>query len=73
LEEAVKRFKGQKAITKASPGGGHIMASSNSIHPGVDPQNYKAMVEATKKYGAYPIDANLVKKYRTKNYIKDYY
>jgi hypothetical protein len=31
------------------------------------------MVEATRKYGAYPIDANLVKKYRTKNYIKDYY
>jgi len=68
LEEAVK-----ETIAKASPGGGHIMASSNSIHPGVKPENYKIMVEATRKYGKYPIDENLVKEYKTKNYIKDYY
>lgn len=68
MEEAVK-----ETIAKASPGGGHIMASSNSIHPGVDPENYKTMVEATRKYGVYPIDEDLVKKYKTKNYIKDYY
>ncbi len=68
VKEAVK-----ETIAKASPGGGHIMASSNSIHPGVDPENYKTMVEATRKYGVYPIDEDLVKKYKTKNYIKDYY
>jgi len=35
-EEAVK-----ETIAKASPGGGHVMASSNGIHPGVRPENYR--------------------------------
>ena len=50
VEAAVK-----ECILKASPGGGHIIASSNSIHSSVKPQNYRTMVEATKKYGRYPI------------------
>jgi len=40
-------------IEKAAPGGGYIISSSNSIHPGVNPDNYIAMVKATKKYGIY--------------------
>jgi len=42
-------------IRKASPGGGHIISSSNSIHSSVKPENYRRMIEATKKYGKYPI------------------
>jgi uroporphyrinogen decarboxylase len=40
-------------IEIASPGGGYIISSSNSIHPGVKPENYVAMVEAVHKYGEY--------------------
>jgi uroporphyrinogen decarboxylase len=42
-----------KTIEIASPGGGYIISSSNSIHPGVRPQNYIAMIEAVHKYGKY--------------------
>ncbi|MCS7185378.1 MAG: hypothetical protein N3B10_08155 [Armatimonadetes bacterium] len=67
VEEAVK-----ETIAKASPGGGHILASSNSIHPAVKPENYKAMVEAARKYGRYPIDPELIAQYRDRNYIARY-
>jgi uroporphyrinogen decarboxylase len=40
----------------AAPGGGYIISSSNTIHPGVKAENYIAMVRAAKKYGKYPID-----------------
>lgn len=48
VEEEVKR-----AIEIAAPGGGYIISSSNSIHPGVNPENYIAMVKAAHKYGVY--------------------
>jgi len=67
VEEAVK-----ETIAKASPGGGHILASSNSIHPAVKPENYKAMVEAARKYGRYPIEPKLIAQYRNRNYIAKY-
>jgi len=38
-------------IEAAAPGGGYIMSSSNSIHPGCKPENYIAMVRAARKYG----------------------
>jgi uroporphyrinogen decarboxylase len=41
-------------IAKAAPGGGYIISSSNSIHPGCKPENYLAMVEAARSYGRYP-------------------
>ncbi len=44
-------------IRVAAPGGGYIISSSNSIHPGVKPENYIAMVRAAKKYGTYPIQS----------------
>jgi len=50
VEEAVK-----ECIAKASPGGGHVIASSNTIHSGVKTENYLAMVRAARKYGRYPI------------------
>jgi uroporphyrinogen decarboxylase len=42
-----------QAIEDAGKGGGLIICSSNSLHPGVDPDNCIAMFEATRKYGRY--------------------
>lgn len=44
-----------ETISLAAPGGGFILSSSNSIHPGCKPENYIAMVKATREYGSYPI------------------
>ena len=51
VDNAVK-----ETIKIASPGGGYIISSSNSIHPGVKPENYIAMIEAAHKYGVYKDD-----------------
>ena len=48
VEQAVR-----DCIAAASPGGGHIITSSNSIHSSVNPENYLAMVRAVHKYGQY--------------------
>jgi len=32
--------------------------SSNTIHPGVKPENYIALARAARKYGRYPINVN---------------
>lgn len=45
----------RECIRKASPGGGHIISSSNSIHSSVKPDNFIAMINAAKKYGKYPL------------------
>ena len=45
----------KETIAKAAPGGGYIISSSNSIHPGCKPENYIAMVKAARAYGRYPI------------------
>ena len=45
-----------ECIRKAAPGGGFIMHSSNSIHSSVNPENYLAMIQATREYGKYPLD-----------------
>lgn len=42
-------------INVASPGGGHILSSSNSWYGGVKLENCYAMVKARRKYGRYPI------------------
>jgi len=62
--EAVK-----ETIAKAGVGGGYILASSNSIHPGVKPENYRAMVKAAREYGQYPLDPEMVEEYKKKDYI----
>jgi uroporphyrinogen decarboxylase len=43
----------QAAISDAGEGGGLIICSSNSLHPGVAPENCIAMFEATRKFGIY--------------------
>jgi uroporphyrinogen decarboxylase len=67
VEEAVK-----ETIAKGAPGGGFILASSNSIHPAVDPQNYKTMVDAGRRHGVYPLDESMVAEYRQRNYMAKY-
>ncbi len=64
VEEAVK-----ETIAKGSVGGGHVLASSNSIHPAVDPANYRAMVEAGRRHGVYPLDEEMIEQYAGRNYI----
>ena len=64
VEEAVK-----ETIAKAGPRGGYIMASSNSLHPAVRPQNYRAMEEATRRWGRYPLDEEMVSQYVTRDYM----
>jgi len=54
VEQVIREVK--EAIRKAGPGGGYIMMSSNCLHSGVKPENYKAMVETTRTYGRYPLD-----------------
>lgn len=65
VEAAVK-----ETIAKGAPGGGHILASSNSIHPAVRPENYRAMAEAGRRWGEYPLSETMVRKYREKSYIE---
>jgi uroporphyrinogen decarboxylase len=64
VSDAVK-----ETIAKGSPGGGHILSSSNSIHLGVNPENYRTMVKVARKYGKYPINKELIKEYRNRDYI----
>jgi uroporphyrinogen decarboxylase len=53
VREAVK-----DCIRKAGKGGGYICMSSNSIHGGVNPENYVEMVKAIREYGKYPLSVN---------------
>jgi uroporphyrinogen decarboxylase len=52
-EQEVERAV-DECIQAGASGGGLIVSSSNSIHSGVKPQNYAAMIEAVHKYGKYP-------------------
>jgi uroporphyrinogen decarboxylase len=45
----------KQCLLDGAPGGGYIMSSGNSIHSGVKPENYIAMLDTVKKYGNYPI------------------
>lgn len=49
--------KTKEIIRIASPGGGHIFSSSNSIHDGVNLDNLFAMIATVKEYGQYPIQS----------------
>lgn len=43
----------KKAIDDSGEGGGLVICSSNSLHPGVSPENCIAMFNAVEKYGYY--------------------
>lgn len=51
IREEVRRI-----ITSVSPGGGHILGSSNAIHGGIPVENFLAYISAAKEFGTYPID-----------------
>ncbi len=51
-EEEVRQVT-RETIAAAAPGGGFCLSSSNSIHSSVKPENYWAMVETLREYGAY--------------------
>jgi hypothetical protein len=53
--ENIKR-ETKRVIDILSPGGGHILSSSNSIYFGVKPDNFFAMLETGRKYGRYKTD-----------------
>jgi uroporphyrinogen decarboxylase len=53
-EEVVEAVKA--CIRAAGPGGGYACSSSNSIHSGVKPKLYHAMLKAIQEYGVYPLD-----------------
>ena len=54
VEEVEAQVK--QRIKELAPGGGYGLAASNSIPDYVKPENFKAMVEATRKFGKYPIN-----------------
>ncbi|MCH8864981.1 MAG: hypothetical protein IIB13_06445 [Chloroflexi bacterium] len=49
----------RECLRKGGKGGGLICMSSNSIHSGVNPENYVAMVEIIHEYGKYPLEDHL--------------
>ena len=53
-EDEVRRVT-RETIASAAPGGRFTLTSSNTIHSGVPPENYFAMLEEAKDYGRYPI------------------
>jgi len=53
VEDVVAETK--QVIRELSPGGGHILSSSNTIHSDVPVENFMAMLETARKYGEYPI------------------
>jgi len=52
--EAV-RAQTRQVIQAAAPGGGFLLSTSNSVHPGVKPEYYFAMLETARSEGVYPI------------------
>ncbi len=50
-EEVMELVK--ETMRRTSGGGGHILMASSSIYSGVNPDNYRAMVEAVHAYGKY--------------------
>jgi len=45
----------KELIKTMAPGGGYCLSSGNSVPDWARIENYKAMIETTKQYGAYPI------------------
>ncbi len=43
-------------IRSAAKGGGFLLSTSNSVHPGVKPEFYLAMLDTAREVGNYPID-----------------
>ncbi len=55
VDEVVRETK--RTLATVSAVGPHIMSSANTIAGSVRPENYLAMVQTTREFGRYPIDA----------------
>jgi uroporphyrinogen decarboxylase len=53
--EAAVRAQTAEIIRAVGPGGGFVLSSSNSVHPGVKPELYLAMLDTAREVGIYPI------------------
>jgi len=53
IDRVVEETK--QCIRDGGPGYGYLLSSSNSIHSGVKPENYIAMLETLHEFGSYPI------------------
>ena len=64
VDQSVDDVRRQTArcILQGSTGGGHIISSSNSIHSGISPVNYRAFLETVKELGSYPLNIPLLEK-----------
>jgi uroporphyrinogen decarboxylase len=51
VEETVEAT--QQTLREGMPGGGFIISSSNSIHSGVKPENYAALMRTVREFGGY--------------------
>lgn len=49
----------RRKIHALAPGGGYVASSSNTIPEYVKPENFAAMIQAIRDFGAYPIAENL--------------
>ena len=49
------RAETESVIHQAAPGGGYLLSTSNSVHPGVKPEYYLTMLETARNVGQYPI------------------
>jgi uroporphyrinogen decarboxylase len=52
--EAV-RAETKRILRTGAPGGGFLLSTSNSVHPGVKPEYYLAMLDSARQLGAYPV------------------
>jgi uroporphyrinogen decarboxylase len=52
-EEVIEETK--QCLIDGAPGYGFILSSGNSIHSGVKPENYIAMLQTLKEFGSYPL------------------
>ena len=55
-EDVIKEVK--RTLATVSATGPHIMSSANTIASSVKPENFLAMINTTKEFGRYPIDAD---------------
>jgi uroporphyrinogen decarboxylase len=46
----------RRCIRDLGPGGGFVLAPVHNIQPDVPPENIVAMAQATREFGAYPVD-----------------
>lgn len=58
-EEAV-REQTRAVIKAAGPGGGFLLSTSNSVHPGVKPEYYLAMLQTARQEGKYPLKLDFI-------------